>query len=713
MNYLKNAFKFLIIGMFITNGIKAQTPIDRKAVVSRHNVVLNEVDTLNSLTLGNGSFAMTMDATGLQTFPIEYSKGMSLGTLSEWGWHSFPTEETYKIEETLVPLKSHGREVPYARQWKEKDKRQWEAGNYLRQNPHRIHLATVGWYILKKDGSKITISDVKKIEQKLDLWKGELTSTFEVEGEPVEVITLVGQTHDMLGVKVKSPLLAKGRLGISINFPYPTDAFADEAVNFDSEEPKRLKLLHNNKKTLSIQRDLDTTTYVTHVASSLQLASAKATEKGFIVLPKTKQSEWEFTCEFVPNTRPQFSSDFEKLQKEIHAAYQQFWQSGGMIDLGETEDKRAAELERMMVLSLYLTKVNCGGSSPPQETGLTYNSWYGKPHMEMIWWHGTHFALWNRPEILEKQLSWYFRSVDVARKISKRQGFKGVRWQKMTDNEGGETVSSVGSYLLWQQPHIIYFAELLYSVKKDSKVLDKYTELIEETAEFMADFAYKDPDKKRYILGPGVIPAQERFDAQTTFNPTYELAYWRWGLETAQMWRERKGLERNKTWDKVLDNLSPLPMKDGLYLATESSPDSYTTQRYMTDHPSVLGTFGMLPATKGLDKKVMENTFDKIWKDWQWEDTWGWDFPMTAMTATRLGKPEKAVEALLMPITTNTYLKNGHNYQTDRLRLYLPGNGGVLIALAMMAAGTQDNPQPNLGFPKDWKVKVENISQMP
>jgi hypothetical protein len=33
------------------------------------------------------------------------------------------------------------------------------------------------------------------------------------------------------------------------------------------------------------------------------------------------------------------------------------------------------------------------------------------------------------------------------------------------------------------------------------------------------------------------------------------------------------------------------------------------------------------------------------------------------MTAARLGYPEKAVEALLMPVAPNTYLKNGHNYQ--------------------------------------------------
>ena len=155
----------------------------------------------------------------------------------------------------------------------------------------------------------------------------------------------------------------------------------------------------------------------------------------------------------------------------------------------------------------------------------------------------------------------------------------------------------------------------------------------------------------------------------------------------------------------MLQKLSPLPIQNGIYLAAESAPDSYTNEKYLTDHPSVLGTFGMLPETPLLDKTIMKATFEKVWKDWHWDDTWGWDFPMTAMTATRLGLPDKAIEALLMPIRTNTYLPNGHNYQDQRLRLYLPGNGGLLSAVALMC--TQGN-----GFPKTWKVRWEGMKGM-
>ncbi|QYR19299.1 hypothetical protein KZ483_15270 [Paenibacillus sp. sptzw28] len=41
----------------------------------------------------------------------------------------------------------------------------------------------------------------------------------------------------------------------------------------------------------------------------------------------------------------------------------------------------------------------------------------------------------------------------------------------------------------------------------------------------------------------------------------------------------------------------------------------------------------------------------------------------------------------------NTYLTNGHNYQRPGLTAYLPGNGGLLTAAAMMACGWKGSGQ--------------------
>lgn len=700
-------FLFLFFGVTFT--LSAQSPINRRAVVQRHHIHITKADTLAALSVGNGQFAFTVDVTGLQTFPLDYQNGIPLGTFSQWGWHSFPDTANYRIEETLKPLASHGREVPYARQWPA-GSRQNEAANYLRQNPHRLPLASIGWEITKKDGNKATLQDIHSINQTLDCWTGEIHSRFMVENDVVEVITLSAQTADQVAIRVKSNLLKEERLKIIIRFPAPSNQFLDNNVNFQSVDNQEIKFKSRSVTSLTFSRKLDSTNYCVHVKSSKNFSTEKVSEIMYSIQPQ-KSNSWEISFDF--NEENTFSEKpFSQIQHENQVAFQDFWNAGGMIDFGEVADPRAKEIERRMVLSLYLTKINCGGDMPPQETGLTQNSWFGKPHLEMAWWHGVHFALWGRVEMLEKQVEWYVKNADKAGEIAERQGFEGIRWQKMTDPWGNEAPSSVGAYLIWQQPHFIYFAELLYRANPTKATLEKYGKLVEETAQFMADFAYFDPELKRFILGKGVIPAQERFKPEDTFNPTYELAYWRWALETAQNWRKRANLLPNEKWSNVLADLSPLPQKDGFYLATENAPDSYTNPIYMTDHPSVLGTFGMLPETKGLDKNVMQVTFDKVWNDWHWDDTWGWDFPMTAMTATRLHQPDRAIEALLMPIRTNTYLPNGHNFQDTRLRLYLPGNGGLLTALAMMTEGF-DGENPMQGIPKNWKVKYEGLVKMP
>jgi hypothetical protein len=701
----------IICYLLLYQATNAQKSIDRKALVERHTIINNKFDSLSSLSVGNGSFAFTVDATGLQSFPDAYSKGVPLGTESEWGWHSFIDTAHYTFDETIKNYHLNGRDVPYSVQLKSPERKK-EAANWFRQNPHRLQLGNIGFDIQKKDGSPATINDINNIQQTLDLWTGEIHSTFTIENIPVEVVTYCHQQQDVVAAKINSPLIKEGRLQVRIRFSYPTGNWGDMGNNFKEDEKHQSSIVSKRVGGALLRHRLDTTIY--YVAASWK-GAAKIQEKEanyFTITPST--DNFELSVQF--NEKKIISTTiFDSVANNSIQQWMQFWKSGAAVDFSGSTDKRAFELERRIVLSQYLTKIQCAGKYPPQETGLTYNSWYGKPHLEMHWWHGIHFSLWGRNDLLENSLSWYKNVADGARQIAKRQGYDGVRWQKMTDNAGEESPSSVGAFLIWQEPHFIYFSELCYRTHHDIKTLQRYKDLVFATADFMASYARYDSATKRYVLGKGVIPAQERFKAEETFNPTYELVYWHWALTVAQQWRERLHLPRNKKWDEVLNHLSTLPMQADKYLFTESGTDSYTNLEYRTDHPSVLGALGMMPKTKMVNTSIMQNTFNWIWDNWTWKDTWGWDFPMVAMTATRLGMPDKAVDALLMPIKTNTYLNNGHNYQDDRLTIYLPGNGGLLAAVALMCAGYDGCTTTSPGIPKDgtWKVKWEGLKKMP
>src|SRR5690606_23032148 len=127
MNLLKvktRTFCFLSLVMVVP--VVGQQKIDRKALVERHNVTITAIDTLASLSVGNGTCAYTVDATGMQTFPEYYRDGVPLGTESEWGWDTYPNTGDYKFGETLKDYPQYGREISYAVQ-ERKDQRSMAA----------------------------------------------------------------------------------------------------------------------------------------------------------------------------------------------------------------------------------------------------------------------------------------------------------------------------------------------------------------------------------------------------------------------------------------------------------------------------------------------------------------------------------------------------------------------------------------------------------
>lgn len=692
---------------------ETKTPIDREALLERNNPHVTTFDSLSSLTVGNGGFAVTVDATGLQTFPREYSKGVPLGTQSDWGWHSFANPQNLLHSETLKDYDYHGHPAPYAVQFNEAG-RQRDAANWYRVNPHRLHLGVVGLELPEGTG----FDAFTDVNQTLDLMDGKILSSYKLNGKPVSVETVCHPERDILSAMIA----ATEPIAINLRYAYPTGAHCDDASNWEANDKHSTTLVDLTDNSATLKRVIDESIYYVVLQWD---GDATLTEKeaNYFVLSATHDT-LSFSCEYRLET-PSNSSQEEEYgevpafaeTKGVATAYwNNFWTKGGMVDFSECTDPRAPELERRVVLSQYLMAVQAAGETPPQETGLTYNSWFGKFHLEMIWWHQSHFPLWGHPELLNRTLDWYHRAEPVARQIAERQGFDGIRWMKMTDPDAMEAPSKVGSFLIWQQPHLIHLAELVYRATKDEAVLKNYYDLIQKTAEFMYSFATYDEANDRYIL-KGIIAAQETLRASENVNPPMELSSWHYGLSTAQLWRERMGEPRVAEWDTLLAKLSPLA-KDAegkLYLASEDATDSYTNIRFISDHPAVTGALGMYPESRLLDKETMNNTIDKIFEVWNWDETWGWDYPMIAMCAARVGEPDKAVDALLMKNRTNTCLVSGHNYQDKRLRLYLPGNGGLLTAMAVMCAGWDGCTEDTPGFPKDgtWNVKWEGLLPMP
>jgi hypothetical protein len=352
-------------------------------------------------------------------------------------------------------------------------------------------------------------------------------------------------------------------------------------------------------------------------------------------------------------------------------------------------------------------------------------------------WHAAHFAVWGRPELLERSMPWYLENLGEAKARARANGVGGAWWPKMVGPEGRESPSKVNPFIMWQQPHPIYLAEVLYNARRDRATLDRYRALVFETAEMLATWPYFDAREQRFILGPPLIPAQENFEPLTTFNPTFELEYWRFAIATAQQWRVRLGLAKDPKWEK-----------NGVYLAAESQPDLWERARSPAcsngrtapdcpnrDHPSFVAALGLLPGW-GADRETMRRTLNAVLKDWDLRQTWGWDWPMLAMTATRLDEPEKAVDFLLWNAKNFSFGTSG---MTPRVHLdqnvgelltqsspdgagyrraaetYFPSNGALLLAVGLMVAGGSDVVELNPGFPPNgkWVVHSEDMVSLP
>lgn len=707
---IKSFSFFSIICFFISIAVKAQS-IDRSALVNRHNIILKEVDPLAPLSVGNGDFAFTADVTGMQSLEHYYYKnGIPLETLSTFAWHSFPNKDNLKLEDAMKASDFHGRKIMYASQEKN------AAGKYFRQNPHPVPLGQIS--MVRGNGELLQVKDISHVNQKLDLWKGFLSSGYIIDGKHVHVETVSSPDQSTVAFSISSPLLENGKLKTAFRFPYAYDLSIKNKPPFDWGHPNlhSTEIIKQESNSVLLKRIIDSTKYYVNITwrgkAEFELQGAH-----HFMLDATGTENLEIVCRFSPVMFQEKSSTFVEIREASAESWKSYWTKGGAVDFSGSKDPRAYELERRIILSQYLMKVNYAGSFPPQETGLTHISWYGKHNSEVYWWHAAQFYQWNHTDLLEKSFSWYKKILPIATKEAQREGFKGARWPKMAGIDGRTSPGGINPFIIWNQSNPIYLAELIYRNNPKYSTLQKYSDLVFDTADFLASYAFYDAKTNRYILGPPLKSVNEKTDESATQNPTFELVQWYYGLKVAQDWRVRLGMPRNEHWDDVLKKLSHPTIKDNKYLEMETDPDMYSRKGGYSS--AMIMSLGYLPQTPLIDPTIMKNTFNAIYERNGLKSFISWSLGKGAMTAARLGDRKKAIDILCNTLPGAVFLKNGHVQRAKEplaCPAYLPANSAFLAAVALMAAGWDNGPEINApGFPKDgnWNIKVEKLNKLP
>ena len=706
-------------------------PLDREAIVARHRIRSANLE--QTYPIGNGNFCFNVDGTGLQTFAGD--------VLALWGWCSDPLPEGFSWSDvTPTGTYSKGRL---------KGPDVWPADKqplykWIRNTPFLMNLARVRF--VRADGRPIAPSDVSEVARDLDLWTGVHATTFQLDGERVSVATCV--TDDValdssVAVRVESPLIGSGKLLVEVDFPSPslnpgpwTGDFSEtkKPTPYSVVEPKRpadsSALVKRELRNERAEGKIDDYSYSVRVDAFGGKVS-RVGESSTLRVTGAKDA-LEFAVSFDGGdymARPADDSLVDSEPVTFDAAkaisakrWETFWRSGAAVDFSGSSDPRWKELERRVVLSQYQLRANSAGDYPCGESGLiTICPWSGRFHMEMVWWHLIHWWAWDRAELADDATSIYFKVKDGAKALAEQLDYKGYKWQKEIAPDGRTAPWQGNLALLWKQPHPIYFAEMDYRRAPTRETLEKWDDIVEQTAVHMADYPTKD-DAGVYHLTPAMPPSEQGF----TRDDVFDLAYWRQGLDAANRWRERLGKDRVPLWDEVRDNLEPLPVEEGVYV---HSPEWRTTFKDRNwEHPDVIGVYGMIPPTKGVDKEIAARTLARVVPEWKWDRCWGWDFPWTAMCAARVGRPDLAVEILLSDSICNVYDESGVNLGGPSTRggkgPYLPGNGGLLYAIAGMCAGfdeTSSDSNTNAdmpksgdeapGFPEGWSVKWEGLKR--
>lgn len=589
----------------------------KKSDIIKYNLKFNHIDSKNPVTIGNGDFAITLDQTGTQSL-YEIYKDIPLSTMSNKNWF-------YKDKKDIKPSYVDGK--AYMLFNLDNDP------NYQinRQYPFKYSFMQI---LLYDNDKLIDINNIKDVKQELDLYKGIVTSSFNYKEKINKTISFIYQDHDEFNFKLQSDNL---NLALKFNYPsYTKNGYRLDILPNVLVKEDRITLLYDDKNSLSFK--------------------LKSSSKYQIV---------ENTLIFDDNN-VSFSLALDEIKEG--KLLDEFWKCDNGIIIDNEE------LVKKMVLSKYLLHVNSTGIYPPQESGLTYNCWNSKFHLEMHLIHSLWNIYNNHVGDLVKSFDYYLSIMPSSLKRASLNGYKGLRFPKMTGPDGEDSPSNIGPLLIWQAPHILFMLQEIYYLYNKENIIKKYEPLISGTIDFMISFLTL-KDSKYQMLDP-LLEACESIPLDRCQNPSFELEYWRYTLE-----RQHKidtvlyGHQRYDYLDITSKIITPKE-DDGIYLKTYGVIDKYDLYK---DHP----TEGFLMSffkSKIVDKEKMVKTIDYILKNMDLSSYWGWDFPFLGLSLLNCGEIEKSIEVTQLNTINNQYLYNGYNTSPrDDLKAYLPGNGAFLI----------------------------------
>lgn len=596
-----------------------------KKVVNRYDRYLNKIDVKNPLSVGNGDLAFTADITGTHTL-FDLYEDIPLSIISNKLWIKKDVTEELKYDDV------------YGKKYMLYKKNQGDLFDKKRRYPHKFNLMH---FIILYKGSKLDYSKIKSINQKLDLYEGILYSSFIYDGQNVNTKLFIFQDHDEIVFQMNSS--TDFSLMLKPLYPsYEKKGYIDNNVDFKiNKDSIYLRYDDENEYTLKYQ------------------SNEKLLQNGACI---------------VINNASNLSLNIAIDEIKPGTLMDSFWNedNGIIID----NDK----LVERMVLSKYLLKVNSSGIYPPAESGLTYNNWNSKFHLEMHLIHSLWLIYDNHLDLLLKSFDYYLSIYETSKLRAQENDYKGIRFPKMTSPDGLDSPSNIGPLLVWQEPHIVFMLQEIYRIYKREDLLFKYESLINGVIDFM--ISYLTINENSIEMLEPLLECCESIEVRKCHNPMFEVEYFRYVLsKQKEIDLILYGKERYDYYFYV-NNLIKPKISNNVYLKTH---DMQNEMDMYPDHPTETFSYSFFKS-KIINKDVMKSTLDFVINNLDLSSYWGWDFPLMGMTAINLGYIELGIKICTMDALNNNYLYNGHNTSNrSDLKIYLPGNGAFLLFYKLLS----------------------------
>ena len=321
------AASVLLLGL---QTFQTERPIDRRALVTRHEPVLKHFDPESPLIRRQRRVRVHRRRHRPADFPETYDETIPLGTLFALGLAHVAEPGTAGRSKSSVSAVRHPR--PAGRLRGHSGRRRTPEIAWLRANPHRLHLGQIGFRLTRRDGQPAAPRDLTEIHQTLELWDGVLVSRFTLDGEPVEVETVCHPPRDLIAVRVASPLVARAGSRSSSSSPTAPAQSRPPIGTSGAHQTTVLNRPAPNARRTSPD-DSTTTRYRVEPLDAASDADGSRSARIPAHARARLDQRWSSVATFTPDDRVELAIQSFDAARSPREHWNNFWTTGGAIDL--------------------------------------------------------------------------------------------------------------------------------------------------------------------------------------------------------------------------------------------------------------------------------------------------------------------------------------------------------------------------------------------